>query len=130
MEHRCELAVRGYECDSYGHVNNAVYLHYLEHGRHEFLKANGVTVAQLQTEGYGLVVARVSIEYRKPLATDDLITIVTRPLRRSRIGGVLGQRIYRGDQLIADAEVTWVCVDGRGRPTRLPPEFDREGFTP
>jgi len=34
--------VRDYECDLQGIVNNAVYLHYLEHTRHEFLKQSGI----------------------------------------------------------------------------------------
>lgn len=33
-----EIAVRDYELDSEGIVNNAVYLHYLEHSRHAFVK--------------------------------------------------------------------------------------------
>ena len=32
-----EMQVRDYECDMEGIVNNAIYQHYLEHTRHEFL---------------------------------------------------------------------------------------------
>ena len=74
--------------------------------------------------------ARISIEFRLPSTTDDLLEIRTRPLRKTRIGGVLAQRITRGTHTVAEAEVTWVCVDGRGRPARLPAAFDRESLSP
>ena len=37
-----QLEVRDYECDIEGIVNNANYLHYIEHTRHLFLKSLGV----------------------------------------------------------------------------------------
>ncbi len=130
MEHSCTLAVRSYECDSYGHVNNAVYLSYLEYARHQYLKAIGLPLQELRAAGYAIWVVEISIRYRKPAATDDTLLILTRPLKRSRIAGVLGQRILRGDEELADAEVRWACVDGRGRPTPLPAAFEREGLDP
>jgi acyl-CoA thioester hydrolase len=139
-EHSCALIVRSYECDAYGHVNNAVYLNYLEYARHAYLRDNGISIEKLRTEGYGLWVARLAIDYRRPAAADDPLAILTRPLRKSRVGGVLAQRIIRaGDagagragsgDTIAEAEVTWVCVDARGRPTRLPSVFDHESLSP
>jgi acyl-CoA thioester hydrolase len=139
-EHSCALTVRSYECDAYNHVNNAVYLNYLEYARHAYLRDNGISIETLRTEGYGLWVARLAIDYRRPAAADDALVILTRPVRKSRIGGVLAQRIIRagdareGDvragDTIAEAEVTWVCVDAGGRPARLPPVFDNEGLSP
>ena len=41
------IEVRDYECDIEGIVNNANYLHYLEHTRHLFLKSIGVSLAKL-----------------------------------------------------------------------------------
>ena len=131
--HTCSVSVRSYECDAYGHVNNAVYLHYLEYARHEYLKDRGITFAELRVSGLGLVVAKVSIEYRRPALTDDQLTITTTALRQSIVGGVLRQIITRaapadGSQpvVVAEADVTWVCVDSRGRPVRLPAAFHRE----
>ena len=130
MDHECTLTVRSYECDSYGHVNNAIYLHYLELARHSYLQDNGVSVAELRASGHGLLVARIDIQYRRPALTDDLLAIRTRAVRKTRIGGVLDQTVLRGDDVVAQAQVTWVCVDSRGRPARLPPAFDREAFNP
>ena len=41
-----ELQVRDYECDIQGIVNNANYMHYLEHCRHQFLQSAGLSFAQ------------------------------------------------------------------------------------
>ncbi len=130
MEHECSLTVRSYECDGYGHVNNANYLHYLEFARHAYLRDNGISLSALRESGYGLVVARIAVDFRRPATTDDLLIILTRALRKTRIGGVLAQRIVRDAETVAEAEVTWVCVDARGKLARLPSAFDREGLSP
>ncbi len=130
MEHVCQIAVRSYECDGYGHVNNAVYLNYLEFARHEYLRALGISIDGLRAAGIGLLVARVSIDYRSPALTDQMLTIRTAPLKRMRIGGILAQRITRGESLVAEAQVTWVSVNASGRPAPLPPAFERAGLAP
>jgi len=130
VEHECSLTVRSYECDGYGHVNNANYLHYLEFARHAYLRDNGISLSALRESGYGLVVARIAVDFRRPATTDDLLIILTRALRKTRIGGVLAQRIVRDAETVAEAEVTWVCVDARGKLARLPSAFDREGLSP
>ena len=45
------IKVRDYEVDSQGIVNNANYLHYLEHTRHEFCEARGFTFRDMQQQG-------------------------------------------------------------------------------
>jgi acyl-CoA thioester hydrolase len=130
MEHRFELVVRSYECDSYGHVNNAVYLNYLELGRHQFLRDIGFDYAALRAADFGLVVARIDIQYRRPSVADDRLVVASRPTKRLRVGGVMEQRILRGEELVAQAEVTWVSVDRRGKPAPVPPAFDVPGLDP
>ena len=44
--------VRSYECDSYGHVNNAVYLNYLEFARMSALFEKGFTLEKMKEKGY------------------------------------------------------------------------------
>ena len=48
-----EMKVRDYECDLQGIVNNANYQHYTEHTRHEFLRSEGVSFAELHERGIG-----------------------------------------------------------------------------
>jgi YbgC/YbaW family acyl-CoA thioester hydrolase len=120
LEHKHNLRVRFNECDMYGHVNNAVYLSYLEHARVDLLKDIGLPLESLTESGIFLYIVKISIEYKKPAKIDDLLEIRTKYVKRIRTGGTFNQVIYRGKDLIADAIVKWVSVDRIGKPVRLP----------
>ena len=61
------LKVRDYEVDSQGIVNNANYLHYLEHTRHEFCQERGISFRDMQRDGIDPVVRKIEISYLTPL---------------------------------------------------------------
>ena len=63
------MEVRDYECDVEGIVNNANYLHYMEHTRHKFLMSKGVSFIELHNRGIDTVVARISAQYKVPLTS-------------------------------------------------------------
>jgi acyl-CoA thioester hydrolase len=126
----CSLTVRTYDCDSYGHVNNAIYLHYLEYARYEFLKAIGFDYPKMISAGYGVYVARVEIDYKRSAVPDDALLIRSWPVKKGAVSGIIAQHILRGDELIVDAKVTWAFVDSRGTPIRIPKEWDLPGLYP
>ena len=130
MTHEQSLTVRSYECDINGHVNNAVYLNYLEIARVGFLKNVNISYRRLDSLGYGLILVRVGINFRSPAFMEDNLRVVTRPIKKRLTGGVFEQKIYHNKKLIAEAEVTWVCVDRNKRPVRLPPELDIAELAP
>jgi acyl-CoA thioester hydrolase len=126
----CSLTVRTYECDSYGHVNNANYLNYLEYARYEYLRTIGFDYPGAIRAGYGVYVARIEIDYKKSAVVDDVLLIRSWPVKKGAVSGVIAQEIKRGDDLIVEAKVTWAFVDSRGMPTRLPKEWDLPGLKP
>ena len=126
----CKLIVRTYECDSYGHVNNANYLNYLEYARCEMLRDVGFDYPAMVKAGYGIYVARVEIDYKKPAFVDDELLIKSRPFKKRAVSGIIAQDIWRGDELLAEAKVTWAFVDSKGLPTKIPPQWDVPGLTP
>ena len=130
MNCKCTLRVRTYECDAYGHVNNANYLHYLECARHEMLKDVGFDYHAVVKAGFGIYVAKISIEYKKPARTDDDLLLKSWPIKKGAVSGVIAQEIWRGDDLLVEAKVTWAFVDSNGIPTKLPPEWDLPGLKP
>jgi len=130
MKHKYQLAVRSYECDMHRHVNNAIYLQYLEAARMGFLEDSDFDYDGFLDAGYALFVANINISYKAPAFFGDRLSIETSPLRRKRFSGTFLQEVKRDDTLLASAEVKWSCVNREGRPVPLPEEFDGPWLEP
>lgn len=109
------MGVRDYECDVEGIVNNANYLHYMEHTRHQFLLTEGVSFIDLHHRGIDCVVARITVNYKTPLRSDDQFLSCLN-IKKEGVKYVFLQDIYRmtDRQLCMRATVETVCiVNGR-----------------
>lgn len=113
-----EMAVRDYECDLQGVVNNAVYQNYLEHARHEYLKTIGIDFAALTAQGINLVVTRIEIDYKTSLASGDRFVVEVRLERISPVRIGFRQDIYRlpDRKVVVKALVTGTALNAKGRP--------------
>ncbi len=113
-----EMAVRDYEVDSQGIVNNAIYLHYLEHSRHEFCERAGTSFRDLQRRGIDPVLRRVEIEYLTPLRlADRFLSRLTMRRRGARF--IFHQELFRLPDMepVVVADATIVCLE-QGRLSR------------
>jgi acyl-CoA thioester hydrolase len=121
-----KLAVRDYECDLQGVVNNAVYQHYLEHARHEFLKSIGVDFIAYAAKGINFVVVRAELDYRAALRPGDEFVVRVELERESRLRIAFLQEIRRvsDNALIVKARIVGTAINQRGRP-ELPEEVER-----
>ena len=111
------MKVRDYECDLQGIVNNANYQHYLEHTRHEFLQAEGISFAELHKQGKDAVVARLTMQFKTPLTSGDEFASRLK-VEKDGIKYVFHQEIYRlsDEKLSLRAQVETVClVEGKLR---------------
>lgn len=68
------FSARGYELDSYGHVNNAVYLNYFEHARWEFFRELGLLTLLAELDVVA-VVTEIRIRYQREVKIFDELTI-------------------------------------------------------
>ena len=114
-----EIAVRDYELDSEGIVNNAIYLHYLEHTRHAFVKQEGIPFGSLTRDGLVPVVRRMEIDYRAPLRSGDVM-LSRLWIERKGARFIFYQDIFKKDDmaLVVSAVVTIVCMEKDGRINR------------
>ncbi|MBR4631283.1 MAG: acyl-CoA thioesterase [Treponema sp.] len=132
MKTKTTFKVRTYECDSYGHVNNAVYLNYLEYGRMDFLNQIGFDYNALLEDGYFIFVSHVDIYYKSSAHFNDELTIESYTTKLGAVSGTIHQTIanQNGD-ICAEADVTWCCVKkDTTRPSKVPEKYIVEGLKP
>jgi acyl-CoA thioester hydrolase len=115
--HEKQIEIRWRDQDAYGHVNNAVYLTYLEEVRDEWLeRALGDS-----GNAWGYVTARVAIDFRRELTQDDDAVVARLWLTRIGTSSVTTREelVTVGGELAAEAEAVLVARDtetGRSRP--------------
>ena len=118
------LRTRFAETDAMGIIHHAAYLPYLEEARVEYLRAIGHPYDAVRGGEAGdareFPVLEVSVQYRQPLHFDDDVDV---SLRIGAVRGATFQIAYlaaAGADPRATAVTVHGCVDGRGRPSRLP----------
>jgi len=119
------LDVRWGDVDSFGHVNNATFLAYLEQCRSEWMNS---VPCHWQDGEAGPVVANININYRRPLHWPRRIEVTLKPASPGRSSIKLESEIRSQPEgkrdpaiVFADATVTLVWIDKKsGEPVPLP----------
>ncbi|MHC1705069.1 MAG: acyl-CoA thioesterase [Tenuifilaceae bacterium] len=119
-QYELEFSVRDYECDLQGIVNNAVYLNYLEHTRHQFLLDKKIDFAKLHDEGIDLVVSRIEIDYKHSLRSDDKFIVKVNTHKEGHLRMIFEQDIYKipENKHVVHAKVIGVGLN-KGRPMKV-----------
>lgn len=103
-----DVTVRGYELDTQGHLNQAVYLQYAEHARWELLRAAGLPQEKLLADGVGPVALEVTVKYRKELRGGERVRVSCRFDYGEGKTFTVAQQILKEDGTVA-AEITGVA---------------------
>jgi acyl-CoA thioester hydrolase len=110
-----------------GVAHHASYIPWLEIARTELLRTSGISYAQLEAAGVFLVVAKLSVAYRRPVRYDDVVRISCRVVGTSRVKiehAYALSVIERDGRAVAEevsiASTTLACVDAEGRVRTLP----------
>lgn len=98
-----DMEVRDYKLDCEQIVNNANYLHYMEHTRHKFCMDAGLSFIEMHNQGIDAVVRKIEVEYKTSLRGGDSFISCLRLERR-------GPRfIFHQDIIKSNGEV---CAEG------------------
>ncbi|HEY4131110.1 MAG TPA: thioesterase family protein [Gemmatimonadaceae bacterium] len=129
--HDVEFRVRYAETDQMGVVYHANYLIWCEVGRTDFIRARGMSYADIERMGVGLAVSEISARFHGAARYDDLIRVRT-TLAEVRSRGItfdyIVTRVDSGAKLVT-ARTALVSIDSAGRPVSMPAEI-RALFVP
>lgn len=121
-EHR----VRSFEVDSFGHVNNAVYLQYFEGARNDYMIQRGLIFEDFQNWNAGPILYSARLEYKRPARIDDVLLIQGELTLNGRTRfRIVHDILLKSDRmLVCHAELDFAFVDlDTGRPCRVPEKF-------
>ncbi|WP_421788428.1 acyl-CoA thioesterase [Hyphobacterium sp.] len=119
-EHR----VRWSEVDPQAIVFNANYFVFVDHAVTEYFRANDLMWEHTLERGYDFFTVNANCNFRSPAKLDDLIRIGFRCQRFGTSSVVYAFGIFRGDELLADGTMTYVCADAETRrPKPLPEDY-------
>jgi acyl-CoA thioester hydrolase len=123
MAHEKEIEIRWRDVDGYGHVNNAVFLTYLEEARDEWLeRALGA-----DGDAWDYVIARVEVDFRRELTLDDDRVLSRCSLHSLGTSSVRTREelVTLGGEVAAEAEAVLVARDRETRRSRPLSERER-----
>jgi acyl-CoA thioester hydrolase len=120
-----ELPVQWGDQDAFGHVNNVVYLRWLESSRIAYMTHVGL-LDQFEADRIGPILASIKCDYRRQVTFPDTVAVGVRATRIGRTSISFEQLVAsRGrGQVVAQAAATIVVFDYRAtKPHPVPAEI-------
>ncbi len=115
-----EIPVQWRDLDPLGHVNNAVYVSYLETSRVRLWRER---MGGLDARDIPFVVARVEIDYLRPVELGQRVVVELRCDAIGRSSFTIVYRVRADDVTCARARSVQVCVGPDGKPVVVPPSM-------
>ncbi len=108
------------DTDAGGIVYHANYLRFGEEARAEWLRSSGICKKKLMEQSIFFIVTQANVKYHKPALLDDLLSIETRLIKKTRTRFFFSQMCKRQEEMIAEIDVVVACINSKGRPCSPP----------
>ncbi len=119
--YRVSIPIRFADIDALGHVNNAVFLSYMEVVRTAFWSDR---IGEVRVQEIDFVLARVEIDYRRPVLFGDALSCDLRFEKIGRSSFTVGYTFLVDAEAVAEARSVQVFVDlATGAPKPVPDSF-------
>ena len=126
-----DLEIHTFNIDFLGHVNNGVYVQWMEIGRTKLLEAAGLATHEILKQSFAPLLVQTTITYKVPLYLGDRVQVDVWLSELRNTTGIIQFRFYNGNQvLVAEGYQRGLFVDTKSMlPRRLLPE-ERALFLP
>jgi acyl-CoA thioester hydrolase len=122
-----EIPVAWGDMDSFGHVNNAIYLRWFESARIAYFERVAL-MAEMASAGTGPILARATVDFRRPVTYPDRVTVSARVPELRTTSFSMSYRATSatlGDAVVAEGESVVVMIDYRSGEKRAVSEVLR-----
>lgn len=111
-----EIRVKPEDIDELEHVNNSIYVTYLEKARGDWYSNAGISFNEMRIRLVSTVVLKLEILYIQEAKLGEKLTVETTPIRIGHKSFVFQQDIYNQfNKKIVEARVTNVMIDRKIR---------------
>ncbi|MBR5464812.1 MAG: acyl-CoA thioesterase [Alistipes sp.] len=125
IQHDCKIRVWYCDTDQMGIVHHSNYIRYYEEARSDFLRALGLSYAEVERRGLMMPILEVQSKYRRPIRYDEEVTvrIILKELPSTRINFLY--EIYNAEGLLMNTGMTQLGFmhSETRRPCRCPEWF-------
>ena len=124
--HTTQIRVRSTDLDSFGHVNNAVYLQYLEIARCDYMRQVGLSFNDFDKWNALPVVVEARLRYYHSLIADDLIEVQGTFPEWQRSSFLIDFEIVKNKEIrVLTARLRFAFVNKEGKSLRIPEIFKK-----
>jgi acyl-CoA thioester hydrolase len=123
--------IHTFHIDFLGHVNNGVYIQWMEIGRTKLLEAAGMVTHKILQQSFAPLLVQTTITYKVPLYLGDYVQVEAWLSELRNTTAIMQVRFYNGQQiLVAEGSQRGLFIDTKTlSPRRLLPE-ERALFVP
>jgi acyl-CoA thioester hydrolase len=127
-EHTLEIVVAANEIDALGHVNNAVYVQYLELIATAHAERLGMGLEVLRSFEAIPVIREHHLKYLRPAKLGDVLTVHTRVEGMQGVRAMRRNTISLGETVLLESFATWVWLHPVTLRPRAIPEMIWRAF--
>jgi acyl-CoA thioester hydrolase len=127
-EHSLEIVVTANEIDALGHVNNAVYVQYLEIVATAHAERLGMGLEVLRSLEAIPVIREHHLKYLRPAKRGDVLTVKTRVEGMQGVRATRRNTISLGETVLVESLATWVWLHPISLRPRAIPEVISKAF--
>jgi len=113
----------GYECDIYGHLNNANYLHLYEEARADALEEMDMSVGKLSKEGIHIYLSEINLTFKIGLPVGEKVVIDSRMIEATRATSIWKQEIFNCTGELCNIAIVKGVFIRDGKPFRISKEL-------